>query len=133
MLTMTNNQLVEDENEEGSDFSRSSINSNPNPLERTVAAQARLKSKKTMNIKGTKLNIEKYFPERSYQKLKKSLIRMKDRKFFVNECVICLEPINNDSMCRMLSCFHIFHQHCVMNWLVTNASCPMCNKDLSKI
>ena len=50
----------------------------------------------------------------------------------MQECVICLEAINNESMCRMLSCFHIFHQHCVMNWLVTNASCPMCNKDLSK-
>ena len=58
---------------------------------------------------------------------------MKDRKFFVNECVICLEPITNESMCRMLSCFHIFHAHCVANWLVTNASCPMCNKDLSKV
>jgi hypothetical protein len=66
MLTMTNNQLVENEDDEESNFSRSSINSNPNPLERTVAAQARLKSKKNMNIKGTKLNIEKYFPERSY-------------------------------------------------------------------
>ena len=30
----------------------------------------------------------------------------------------------------MLSCFHIFHAPCIDNWLVKNASCPMCNKKL---
>jgi hypothetical protein len=64
-MMATVNNLVE-QGEDESDYSRSSINSNPNPLERTVAAQQRIKNKKTMCIKGTKLNIEKYFPERSY-------------------------------------------------------------------
>jgi hypothetical protein len=56
---------------------------------------------------------------------------MKDRKYFVQECVICIEPIKNDSKCRMLSCFHIFHSKCIDNWLLNNASCPMCNKRLT--
>lgn len=58
---------------------------------------------------------------------------MKDRKYFVQECVICIEPIKNESKCRMLSCFHIFHSHCIDNWLLNNASCPMCNKRLASL
>ena len=54
-----------DENE--SDFSRSSINSHQNPLERNNATSLRLRlSKKGGFIKGTKISIEKYFPEKSY-------------------------------------------------------------------
>jgi len=74
--------------------------------------------------------IDKFFPAKSYQKLKEALIRMKDRKYFVQECVICIEPITNKSRCRMLSCFHIFHAPCIDQWLVNNACCPMCNKKL---
>ena len=46
----------------------------------------------------------------------------------VKECVICIDPVQNDSDCKMLSCFHIFHSDCITNWLVTTSSCPMCNK-----
>ena len=53
---------------------------------------------------------------------------MKDRKFMVKECVICIDPISNDSDCKMLSCFHIFHSQCISSWLLANGSCPMCNK-----
>lgn len=53
---------------------------------------------------------------------------MKDRKYFVSECVICFDAIVNKSNCRMLSCFHIFHRDCIDNWLIKIASCPMCNK-----
>ena len=53
---------------------------------------------------------------------------MKDKKYFVSVCVICLNPITNLSVCRMLSCFHIFHYECIESWLTKIASCPMCNK-----
>ena len=86
-------------------------------------------NKKDM-IHGTKHRINKAFPSKPYSKLKQTLIRMKDRKFMVQECVICIEPIRNDTQCRMLSCFHIFHSECVEKWLIENASCPMCAKVL---
>jgi hypothetical protein len=85
---------------------------------------------KTGYIAGTKFKINNKFPELPYQILKQSLIRMKDRKFYVQECVICFESIKNDSLCRMLSCFHIFHSRCIDQWLENNASCPMCQKVL---
>ena len=53
---------------------------------------------------------------------------MIDRKYFVSNCVICFEGINNASKCRMLSCFHIYHRECIDEWLVKMASCPICNK-----
>ena len=56
---------------------------------------------------------------------------MKDRKYMVNECVICIDPIVNQTDCRMLSCFHIFHSDCIENWLTQTASCPICNKELN--
>lgn len=56
------------------------------------------------------------------------LIRMKDRKYFVNNCVICFDAITNESTCRMLSCFHIYHKDCIDGWLRKIASCPICNK-----
>ena len=81
-----------------------------------------------MSIAGTNFRIQKVFPKQTYADIKSVLIRMKDKKYFVSDCVICLSPIKNDDQCRMLSCFHIFHHECIDNWLYKIASCPMCNK-----
>lgn len=85
-----------------------------------------------MYIYGSHLPINRCFPTKKYKRLKQILIRMKDRKFFVKECVICLDAITNESDCKMLSCFHIFHSKCIFTWLGTNSSCPMCNKVFNK-
>lgn len=53
---------------------------------------------------------------------------MKDRKYMVSECVICMEEIKNESLCRMLSCFHIYHKECIDGWLKKQNTCPVCNK-----
>lgn len=79
-------------------------------------------------IHGTKLPIDKCFPTKKYHKLKQILIRMRDRKYMVKECVICIDPVLNESDCKMLSCFHIFHSNCITHWLSTNRTCPMCNR-----
>ena len=36
-------------------------------------------------------------------------------------------------MCKMLSCFHIFHSECVVDWLVNRGNCPLCNKTFNKM
>jgi hypothetical protein len=57
---------------------------------------------------------------------------MRDRKFMVKECVICIDNIVNESDCKMLSCFHIFHSACITSWLAAQGTCPMCNKKFEK-
>ena len=64
----------------------------------------------------------------SYFDIKKVLIRLKSRKFLTSECPICLEPITNESMCRMLNCYHIFHVECIDSWFTRNENCPNCKK-----
>lgn len=64
--------------------------------------------------------------------IKKILIRFKSRKFLTTECTICLCPVTNDSICRMLNCFHIYHSECIQTWFVDNASCPNCKKKFGR-
>ena len=72
--------------------------------------------------------IDKVYPPLTYYEIKKILIRMKDRKFLTRQylfsvtvfrCTICLDEINDKSICRMLSCYHIFHRECIDEWMVT--------------
>jgi len=57
---------------------------------------------------------------------------VKSRKFLTKECSICLESIHNESMCRLLSCYHIFHVECIDSWFLTDQSCPNCKKAFFK-
>ena len=68
----------------------------------------------------------------TYHEIKKLLIRLKSRKYLVNECTICLCPIENNSKCRMLNCYHIFHSECVEKWFIHNLTCPNCKKRFGK-
>ena len=54
-------------------------------------------------------------------------------KYLTKECAICLGSIENEHSCRLLSCFHIFHEKCVVNWLVQNPSCPLCKKGFRSV
>ena len=67
-----------------------------------------------------------------YIDIKKVLIRLKSRKFLTRECTICLQPIENESVCRMLNCYHIFHSECIEKWFVDKVSCPMCKKTFGR-
>lgn len=81
----------------------------------------RLGSRQRLVISGTKLRVDKYFPCESYKNLKLLLIQMKEKKLYVQKCIICLESIQSEQQCRMLSCYHIFHKDCIDGWLI-NAS-----------
>lgn len=41
-------------------------------------------------------------------------------------CSICIDPIELDDTALTLSCFHVFHQKCAMDWLNTKPECPEC-------
>lgn len=48
-----------------------------------------------------------------------------------NECVICLEDIDNKK--AILNCNHAFHKHCVLEWLNLQQKCPICRSDTKYI
>ncbi|XP_008669849.1 F-actin-monooxygenase MICAL3 [Zea mays] len=62
-----------------------------------------------------------------------------------DNCAICLNPLADivgpdpdhkkddataTSMLRAMPCSHIFHQHCILQWLHRNAVCPLCRYQL---
>lgn len=43
-----------------------------------------------------------------------------------NNCQICMEDFAEGDELRTLPCFHLFHSHCVDQWLKVNSICPTC-------
>lgn len=35
----------------------------------------------------------------------------------ISECLVCLTSFNNNDMVRVTICFHVFHVHCIDEWL----------------
>ena len=64
-------------------------------------------------IKGTRYLINHYIPVKTYKQIKGEMISRRHRKCLVSECPICLEPIENNSLCRILTCLHIYHANCI--------------------
>jgi hypothetical protein len=46
------------------------------------------------------------------------------------ECELKETIINNTCI---ISCYHIFHKKCLLDWYKKNKSCPICRKNLNKI
>ncbi len=46
----------------------------------------------------------------------------------MNECSICLDNINKDSI--FLDCNHNYHYNCINSWIVIKPICPLCRKIL---
>ena len=48
----------------------------------------------------------------------------------VQPCSICLDEIKNE-YAKELPCKHLFHTHCIDNWLLNEkVTCPMCRIDM---
>ncbi|EOY12989.1 Uncharacterized protein TCM_031494 [Theobroma cacao] len=44
----------------------------------------------------------------------------------LDECVICLEDLEDDEPCRVFPvCKHVFHFDCIDNWLRNHTTCPL--------
>ena len=55
----------------------------------------------------------------------------------INECSICLEPLDTTQETCLLTCEHQFHLACCQNWFSqptnTKHSCALCNKEYVEI
>ncbi|KAL2921905.1 putative RING-H2 finger protein ATL21A [Bienertia sinuspersici] len=50
-----------------------------------------------------------------------------------NNCAICLsEYLAKETLKTIPDCGHCFHAHCIDEWLLLNASCPVCRNSPSK-
>lgn len=41
-------------------------------------------------------------------------------------CSICLDDFEDGEMVEFLDCFHLFHAHCIDQWLPLSQTCPVC-------
>lgn len=46
------------------------------------------------------------------------------------ECIICLDEVEIEW--RELECHHGYHKQCIENWIIINARCPLCLKDINE-
>jgi hypothetical protein len=46
------------------------------------------------------------------------------------DCRICLMKFENGNKIIILPCLHIFHEHCLINWLNNKKTCPLDNQSL---
>lgn len=44
-------------------------------------------------------------------------------------CAICLDSYSANSNYQSLKCKHRFHSVCILQWLRTNRTCPLCRRD----
>jgi hypothetical protein len=47
------------------------------------------------------------------------------------DCTICLDQLKEGDLARALpACGHVFHRACIDQWLLRQACCPLCKKDI---
>lgn len=85
------------------------------------------RSKKPKN-QGMKREEIEWFATVKYKKSGNENASEEERK-----CSICLTDFEDDQEIRFLACFHRFHQTCIDDWLIHNAKCPLCKKDLKSL
>ncbi|XP_068668845.1 uncharacterized protein [Aristolochia californica] len=45
-------------------------------------------------------------------------------------CAVCKDPLTMDSEANQLPCLHLYHPSCILPWLSTRNSCPVCRYEL---
>lgn len=45
------------------------------------------------------------------------------------QCVICMDNIQENQECISLTCNHVFHTSCITQWFRINSTCPLCRSN----
>lgn len=46
---------------------------------------------------------------------------------YQQQCIFCFEELTNESVCG-IQCTHLYHKHCLIQWLELNRCCPICKQ-----
>jgi E3 ubiquitin-protein ligase RNF115/126 len=69
--------------------------------------------------------------ERAINNLKKIEVNENNINNYKNiTCNICLENFEIGNILRILECNHEFHEECILTWLKSNNTCPICRHEL---
>jgi hypothetical protein len=66
------------------------------------------------------------------RRLKKTIIKKSFYKNINEECVICIEKMNQGSKKYKLYCNHCYHKKCIITWLIEKPTCPLCNLPIQR-
>ncbi|PRQ54404.1 putative aminoacyltransferase, E1 ubiquitin-activating enzyme [Rosa chinensis] len=55
-------------------------------------------------------------------------VRMTSRSMSV--CAVCKEQFAEDAEAKQLACNHVYHPDCILPWLSSRSSCPLCRYQL---
>ena len=47
-------------------------------------------------------------------------------------CCICLSDFKADDNVSVLSCKHLFHHDCIVEWSMYKINCPVCRENLKQ-
>ena len=69
--------------------------------------------------------------ERAINNLKKIEVNENNINNYKNiTCNICLDNFEIGNLLRILECNHEFHENCIITWLKSNNTCPVCRHEL---
>ena len=69
--------------------------------------------------------------EKAIKELKKVEVKENNINDYKNmTCNICLDNFEVGNILRILECNHEFHENCIITWLKSNNTCPICRHEL---
>jgi hypothetical protein len=66
------------------------------------------------------------------RRLKKTIIKKSFYKNIHEDCVICLEGMDQGNKKYKLHCNHCYHKECIITWLFEKPTCPLCNLPIQR-
>ncbi|WVY93591.1 hypothetical protein V8G54_032679 [Vigna mungo] len=88
-----------------------------------------------INVTHNSIHATTQYLLRTVSSIKKPIDMLKKSTVLQIECCccICLDEFELNAECYALLCQHFFHQECIMRWLQTNQTCPICRQSLRTV
>ncbi|CAF0720369.1 unnamed protein product [Adineta steineri] len=122
--------IIDDDNDDDEDLSIEIIleSSQNNSLSSIpISTSRRRRSIIPSNIRGLRSSDILSIPQKIYSSLKQQINDKHQQTILTNtQCYICLEDFQSIDSIKILNCQHIFHTHCINEWLRNHSNCAYC-------